>query len=163
AVGFEAIESCADYLGHRPRYRAAKGIMNRLKYSIKTIWVGLTCALLLHYTAPASPAQTTPGSINIVVLEGEGAVDNYRQHVEHIAVVRVEDENQTPIPDAAVVFTLPTEGSTGVFGNGSKTLITKTDKQGLASAKGMRVNDVSGKLVIHVTASYRGLTTHSLI
>jgi hypothetical protein len=27
----------------------------------------------------------------------------------------------------------------------------------------MRVNDVSGKLIIHVTASYRGLTTHSLI
>ena len=130
---------------------------------MKAISIGLSYALLLQYAAPPALAQTTPASINIVVVEGEGAVDNYRQHVQHVPVIRVEDENRKPVADAAVVFTLPTEGATGVFGNGSKTFIVKTDANGTASAKTMRVNDVSGKLVIHVSASYRGLTAQSLI
>jgi hypothetical protein len=93
-----------------------------------------------------------------VVVEGEGAINNARQRVTHDPVVRVEDENHKPIVGAAVVFTLPTEGATGEFGNGGKNLTVMTDDKGQATARGLRLNGIDGKVPIHITASYRGLT-----
>jgi hypothetical protein len=78
-------------------------------------------------------------------------------------VVRVEDENHKPVVGAAVVFTLPTEGATGDFGNGSKTLTVLTDRSGLAAAQGLKMNPVAGKIPIHVNASYRSLTARASI
>lgn len=98
-----------------------------------------------------------------MVVEGEGAIDNARQRVTREPVVRIEDDNHKPIAGATVVFTLPTEGTTGTFANGSQTLIMTTESNGVAAVKGLRVNQVSGKLVIHVSASYRGLTARTTI
>jgi len=136
-----------------------------LKYRMRLLAFGLSCATFLQYIAPPARAQEPPAplSINIVVVEGEGATNSAHQRVTHDPVVRIEDENHQPIAGAAVVFTLPTEGTTGVFGNGSQTLIMMTDKTGQAVAKGLRVNQVTGKLAIHVTASYRGLTARTTI
>jgi len=64
---------------------------------------------------------------------------------------------------AVVVFTLPTEGATGEFGNGSKTLTVMSDSQGLAKAQGLKVNQGGGKLPIHVTASFRSLTARTTL
>ncbi len=98
-----------------------------------------------------------------MVVEGEGIVNHAREHAIHEPIVRVEDDKHQPVAGASVVFTLPTEGTTGVFANGSQTLIVPTDKSGLAAGKGMRLNLVSGKLVIHVTATYRGLSARTNI
>jgi len=78
-------------------------------------------------------------------------------------MVRVEDENHKPIAGAVVVFTLPTEGPTGDFGNGQKTLTVTTDAEGQAVGQGLRVNPIPGKLPIHITASYRGLSARTNI
>jgi hypothetical protein len=104
-----------------------------------------------------------PTELNIVVLEGEGATNNVRQRVARDPVVRVEDENHKPIAGAAVVFTLPTEGATGEFSNGAKSLTIMTDSQGRATAQSLRLNPVAGKVPIHVNASYRGLTARTSI
>ena len=58
------------------------------------------------------------------------AINNIRQRVSREPVVQVEDENHKPVAGAVVVFTLPTEGATGEFGNGSKNLTVTTDAQG---------------------------------
>lgn len=108
-------------------------------------------------------AQAVPVRIDLVVAEGEGVVNNLRQRVAHDPVVRVEDDDHRPIAGAAVVFTLPISGASGEFGNGSKNLTVMTDKDGLAAARGLKTNDVSGKLQIFVTASYRGLRARTLI
>ena len=104
-----------------------------------------------------------PTALNLVVVEGEGASTNIRQRVTPEPMVRVEDEAHKPVSGAAVVFTLPTEGATGEFGNGSKNLTVMTDAEGQAKAVGLKVNQVGGKLPIHVTASYRSLSARTTI
>jgi hypothetical protein len=130
-----------------------------LKYGTKSLALGL--AFLI--TLPPLHAQPLPTELNIVVVEGEGAINNVRQRVAREPVVRVEDENHKPIAGAAVVFTLPTEGATGEFSNGGKSLTMITDSQGRATAQSLRLNQVAGKMPIHVNASYRGLTARTSI
>jgi hypothetical protein len=123
----------------------------------------LALGLSFLITLPHVHAQTMPTEINIVVLEGEGATNNVRQRAARDPVVRVEDENHKPIAGVAVVFTLPTEGATGEFANGAKSLTIMTDTQGQATAQSLKMNPVAGKVPIHVNASYRGLTARTSI
>jgi len=123
----------------------------------------LAILLCILISFPALQAQTLPTELNIVVVEGEGATNNVRQRVARSPLVRVEDENHKPVAGAAVVFTLPTEGATGEFGNGAKTLTVLTDRDGTAAAQGLKMNPVAGKIPIHVNASYRGLTARASI
>lgn len=122
-------------------------------------------SLLLLFTpvAPTIAAQELPTSINIVVVQGEGAIDNVRQRVARDPAIRVEDENHRPVAGAVVVFNLPVSGTSGEFGNGGKTLTVATDQNGLAEARGLTTNQVPGRLQILLTASYRGLTARGLI
>jgi len=112
---------------------------------------------------PVVRAQEAPGRVDIVVVEGEGASVSIRQHPSHDPAVRVEDEDHRPLANVAVVFTLPLSGASGEFGNGSKTVTVLTDQNGVAVARGIRANDVPGKLQIYVTAAYRGLRARTLI
>jgi hypothetical protein len=123
----------------------------------------LPIVLSLSMAFPVLEAQVVPTQLNIVVIEGEGATNNVRQRVARDPVVQVEDENHKPLVGAAVVFALPTEGATGEFGNGSKTLTIMTDKQGRATAQGLKMNGMNGKVPIHVSVSYRGLTARTVI
>jgi hypothetical protein len=111
---------------------------------------------------PAYP-QNPPASIQIVVVDGEGAINNVGQRSPRNPIVQVQDANGKPVAGAAVVFSLPTEGASGEFGNGEKTLIVVTDERGEAVASGLRVNTISGRLQIHVNASYRGRTARTNI
>jgi hypothetical protein len=104
-----------------------------------------------------------PREMNLIVVEGEGQSMNIGERAPKPPLVRMEDENHHPIVGAAVTFTLPTEGATGDFGSGSKTITVVTDNQGNASAKGLKVNQVPGKLPIYINASYRGLTAKATI
>lgn len=119
--------------------------------------------LVLQLIGMPVKGQALPTALNIVVVEGEGATGPVRQHAPHIPVVRVLDEKQSPVSGASVVFTLPTEGATGVFGNGSKTLMVTTDQQGTASAQGLRFTEIPGKVPVNVNVSYKGLTARTII
>jgi hypothetical protein len=110
-----------------------------------------------------APAQTMPTQLNIVIVKGDGAVHDAEHHLSTPPTVRIEDENQKPIANAAVVFTLPTAGATGEFANHSKTVTVMTDSAGLAAATGLRTNLVPGKIPIHINASYRGLTADASV
>jgi hypothetical protein len=134
-----------------------------LKTTQSPISIGLALALTLILPVETLPAQDQdrtppPAGLNLVVVEGEGAINNIRQRVSRDPIVRVEDTNRKPIAGAAVVFTLPTEGATGEFGGGSKSVTVTTDAQGLAKAQGLKLGGIGGKLPIRVTASYRGVT-----
>jgi hypothetical protein len=122
------------------------------------------CLIALHGSVGWLRSQTPPPprEMNLIVVEGEGQTNNIGQHVHRPPLVRVEDENHHPIVGAAVIFTLPTEGATGEFG-GSKTLTVVTDSQGEAAGKGLKVNQLPGKLPIYVNASYRGVTAKATI
>lgn len=126
---------------------------------MRVLALGLSFLMAL----PGLQAQTLPTQLNIIVVQGEGAINNARQRVTREPIVRIEDENHKPIVGAAVVFTLPTEGATGEFAKGSKTLTIMTDAQGQAAARGLKLNGLPGKVPVQVNASYRGLTARTTI
>jgi hypothetical protein len=138
-------------------------VLSKMKYQLKWGFKSLSLGLCLLMGFPPAPAQTMPTALMIVVVEGEGATNNVRERVTRDPVVRVEDENHNPVSGAVVVFTLPTEGATGDFGNGGKTMTVQTDIQGKATANGLRLNQIAGKVPIHINASYRGLAARTII
>ncbi len=107
-------------------------------------------------------AQEAP-KLNLVVVEGEGAINNIRQRSAREPIVQVEDENHKPIAGAAVVFTLPGQGAGGTFANGARMLSVVTDNQGRAVARGLRPNNIQGQYQIRVNASFNGQTATTTI
>src|SRR6202166_2443991 len=107
--------------------------------------VGLSDLLILQLGHPPAPAQAPAApKLNLVIVEGDGAINNVRQRTAREPIVQVEDENHKPVAGAAVVFLLPDHGATGVFANGSRTLTVMTDSQGRAVAHGFHPNHVQG-------------------
>ena len=102
-------------------------------------------------------------ALRILIVEGDGTINNIKQRVNVMPVVEVRDENQRLVEGAAVVFFLPDQGPSGTFSNGSKTLTTTTDRMGRASAPGIRPNSQTGRFDIRVTASYQGQTASATI
>jgi hypothetical protein len=113
--------------------------------------------------APGAVAQTAPPKLNLVIVEGDGAINNIRQRTAREPVVQVEDENHKPIAGAAVVFLLPNQGAGGTFADGSHSLTVITDDQGRAVARGLRPNTGQGQFQIHVNASFNGQTASTTI
>lgn len=119
-------------------------------------WLSVGLAFLL--------AQAQPGpQLKIVILEGEGAINNIKQRTAREAIVQVEDENDRPVAGAVVLFTLPDRGASGVFANGTTRVAVTTDAQGRAAASGLRPNSVAGEMEIRVEASYQGARATSII
>jgi hypothetical protein len=122
----------------------------------------LIVILLVHFTGIPAAAQN-PGSLQIVIVEGEGAINNVKQRVNREPIVQVEDENHKPIAGAAVIFFLPNDGPGGTFANGSMTFTTTTNNQGQAVARGIRFNNQPGSMQIRVSASFAGQTASAII
>ena len=80
-------------------------------------WISAGVAYLLFLQSLPLPAaqETQPTRLNLIVIEGEGAINNIRQRTARAPIVQVEDQNHRPIAGAAVVFTLPEHGASGVF------------------------------------------------
>ena len=100
--------------------------------------VGLSYLLILHLViAPVSAQEPGPLKLNLVIVEGDGAINNIQERTARERIVQVEDENHRPIAGAAVMFSLPNNGASGVFANGSRSMTVLTDSQGRAVARGL--------------------------
>jgi hypothetical protein len=128
-----------------------------LRCGQRSLSVALALLLMLPAIAPlrAAPAQET-SKLKILVLEGEGAINNIRQRTARDPIVEVQDENNKPVAGAVVTFLLPDRGASGTFANGAKSLSVATDAQGRAVATGLQPNSVEGEYQIHVSASHQG-------
>jgi hypothetical protein len=118
---------------------------------------------LFRIPAAAQQAQQIQPALRIVIVEGDGAINNIRQRVNREPIVQVEDENRKPVAGAVVIFFLPEQGPSGTFANGSRMLTVLTDNQGQAHAVGIRPNNQSGPMQIRITASAGGLTASSIL
>ena len=125
---------------------------------------GLRClsALLACSLLGAAPQEQGP-ALQIVILDGEGAINNIRQRTAREPIVQVEDENHRPVAGAVVLFTLPDRGASGVFANGQTSMTVISDSQGRAVATGLRPNSVQGNFQVRVNASYQGRTANTSI
>ena len=136
---------------------------NYLKLPKNLLALGLCVLIASPVMTPAACAQTLPARIQLVVVEGEGVINDVHQRTARNLVVKVEDDDHRPVPGASVVFALPISDASGEFPNGSRNLTAVTNQDGLAVAHGLRTNQVPGKVQIYVTASYRGLGAKALI
>ncbi len=119
--------------------------------------------LLIFQLLPVQALAQDQGGLNLVIVEGEGAINNIRQRTAREPIVQVEDENHKPVAGAAVVFLLPNQGASGAFANGARSLTVMTDNQGRAIAHGFHPNGVQGQVQIKVSASYQGKTANATI
>src|SRR5579863_5918989 len=101
-------------------------------YSIFLIFL-----LLFDFCLPSFGQEP---QLRVLVVEGDGTINNIKQRVNVELVVEVRDESQRLIDGAAVVFFLPAQGPSGTFSNGTKALTTSTDRLGRASATGIHPN-----------------------
>lgn len=136
-----------------PQFESKVGVKVRV---MRCILAGLAYAFLV---CSASGAD----AIRIVVVEGEGAINNLRLKRAKEPVIRVETDQGAPVSGAVVHFLAPADGPGGVFLDGSATATALTDSQGLATARGFRPNQTAGQFQIHVTASYYGQTATARI
>src|SRR5215813_4481173 len=121
-------------------------------------------ALLLALLAATwTRAWGQEAKLSLVVLAGDGAINNIRQRVAREPIVEVRDENDRPVAGAVVTFTLPSDGPGATLSTGGKFLTSVTDAHGRAVATGLRPNGVNGPFEIRVTASYRGQTAKTVV
>ena len=103
------------------------------------------------------------GSLHVVVLEGDGAINNIRSPRAKEPMVRVEDANNRGVAGAVVTFLLPADGAGAVFGDGGSSLTLTTDDRGEAVARGLHANRTTGTFQIRVSASGGGRTAAAAI
>lgn len=123
----------------------------------------LAAVLPLFLLQTALYPQALAPKLNIVIVEGEGAINNVRQRVAREPIVQVEDENRKPVAGAAVTFLLPNDGAGATFSDGARSLTTVTDNNGRAVARGLRPNNVDGQYQIRVNANFQGQTATATI
>lgn len=130
-------------------------------------WFSVLTSYLLVFQLVCAPTyaqdQPAPAKLNIVIVEGEGAINSTRQRVAREPVVQVEDENHKPIAGAAITFLLPNQGAGASFANGARSLTVLTDDKGQAVARGLRPNNVNGQYQVRVNASFQGQTANTTI
>jgi hypothetical protein len=109
----------------------------------------------------ASVAQED--AIHVVVLEGDGAINNIRSSHAKEPVVRVEDANNRGVPGAAVTFVVPSGGPGVLFGDAGTTLTLTTDDRGEVVARAVHPNRNAGAFQIRVNALKDGKKATALI
>src|SRR5450759_5385566 len=119
----------------------------------------LAAALATLLAVPgAAQDPAVPRQLNIVIAEGEGAVNNARQRVAREPIVQVNDENNKPVAGAAVIFFLPGSGPGASFPGGANSFTAITGADGRAAANGLKANTLKGQYQVRVTASYKGVS-----
>ena len=96
------------------------------------------------------------GSLHLVVLEGDGAINNIRSSRAKEPVVRVEDADNRGVAGAVVTFQVPNGGAGAFFGDGGSSVTLTTDDRGEAVARRLHANRIAGTFQIRVSASLGG-------
>ena len=125
--------------------------------------IGLATGWRPAYSQDQPSGGSSPGEeLTIVIVEGEGGINNIKKGIATKPVVEVHDRNKNPLAGVLVTFTLPGTGPSGTFVNGAQLIQVTTDASGRASAV-LHPNDVSGNFNITVHASYHGHTATASI
>ena len=76
----------------------------------------LFCAMLAQSVPSVlRNTATATGKIHIVIVEGDGAINNVRQRVAREPIVQVEDENRKPVAERCRDVPSPQSGCGRVF------------------------------------------------
>lgn len=127
--------------------------------------IRLVIPLLATFLAATAQelAGAPPLKLNVVVVEGEGAINNIKRRTSRETIVQVEDQNHKPVAGAAVAFLLPADGPGGTFTGGAKSVSIVTGNDGRATMPHLQVNSNPGSYSIGVYASHAGLASSATI
>lgn len=125
---------------------------------IAALWLYPIPVLAQVHAAP-------PKGLQIMILSGEGALNNIEARTAREPIVEVQDQNHKPVAGAAVLFTIHSghNGAGGSFQNNSSTYSTVTNANGIATASGFHPNQTEGSYQISVSANIGSLTASSVI
>lgn len=106
--------------------------------------------------APGEPAAPLPveQSLKLLVLAGNGEMNDLERRVMAPLVVQVLDQNERPLEGADVVFRFPISGPGASFAGGKSSATVRTNGVGQAAALNWMANGQVGNFQVHVNASY---------
>lgn len=92
-------------------------------------------------------------SLKVMVLAGDGELNDLERKIMAPLVVDVLDQNSRPVEGAAVVFRFPLNGPSASFSNGEKARTVRTNADGQAAAVDWIANGAVGKFQVQVSVS----------
>ena len=128
-------------------------------------WLLIASLVLYAFPAAGQMHGPPPKGLRIMILSGEGALNNIEARTAREPIVEVQDENHKPVAGAVVLFTIHgnKNGAGGSFPNNSTSFSTVTNAQGIAVGTGFQPNSIQGAWQVTITASYGSLTASSVI
>ncbi len=124
----------------------------------RTMALFLSCLLFFSATLGAQGR-----GLKVLVIDGEGAINNIQTGAGREPVVEVRDESDKPVAGAKVTFSLPERGPGGTFFGASRNVTMTTNEQGRATGTGFRPNLYEGRFQIAVTAQQGDRTATTTI
>ena len=105
---------------------------------------------------PAKPMAPLPiiKNLKILVLAGNGEMNDLERKVMAPLVVQVLDQNDRPVEGAEVVFRFPLSGPSAAFAGGKTSQTVRSNGSGEAAAVNWMANGEMGAFEVHVTATY---------
>jgi len=131
------------------------------------IFLALIAALSCQAQQVTGPktdlVQGPGGDLKIIVVQGEGALNNIRTRSAAPLIVELRDAADKPVAGAEVVFQLPPAGPGGVFNGWMRNQTARTNSEGRAETNGFTPNDEAGRFNIKVTATSGTKSTSIII
>lgn len=118
---------------------------------------------ILALFLPFALCAQSGGGLRILVLQGEGAVNNLQTKRGTPPVVEIQDENGHPVVEATVIFRVPPTGASAFFEGRQTELKTRSDFRGQAAPGAYAPNGSDGRFVISVSATSGALTGEAVI
>jgi hypothetical protein len=129
----------------------------------RSAWsVALSVALALPSTAVCADPEP-PGGLRVIVVNGEGGVNNFVRKQVAPVEVEVRDERSRPVPGARVRFTLPSIGPGGRFADGSRAAEVYSDERGRAAVGSFVPNEQEGRFSLLVDAISKGREASAVV
>lgn len=117
--------------------------------------LGAVLIASIGYVQPA--AAPASRALNIVVREGDRAMNVLDSGTAAKPVVEIRDSNDLPVAGARVSFVLPRTGARAVFAGNRESMSVTTASDGRATAAEMRPIG-TGKFEIEIRSEYKGQT-----
>src|SRR3712207_6818391 len=98
----------------------------------------LICLLFVLSSLTMAQQPGAQASVNIQIVEGDGAINSIRLRRGRDPVVRVVTPNGEPVSGAMVTFLAPSTGPSGTFSGSGVSVTVQTDERGMATGRGFR-------------------------
>jgi hypothetical protein len=105
---------------------------------------------------PAKPMAPLPviKNLKMLVLAGNGEMNDLERKVMAPLVVQVLDQNDRPVEGAQVIFRFPLDGPGAAFAGGQLSQTVRSNGTGEAAAVNWMANGQVGTFEVHVNATY---------